>query len=104
MPSIRLTRTTLEVLKVLVASKPDDPAWGLKICLEAQLGSGTVYPILERLERNGWITVTEESGPHPGRPARRYYTLTSAGAQFTREAFAARSIALRPAFGEGNSL
>ncbi|MGW8376918.1 helix-turn-helix transcriptional regulator [Streptomyces sp. ODS28] len=79
MASIRLTRPTLEVLKVLLASTEDDPAWGLKICEDADLGSGTVYPILDRLTEHGWITARDEVGPHPGRPARRYYELTGAG-------------------------
>ncbi|MCF2125995.1 PadR family transcriptional regulator [Strepomyces sp. STD 3.1] len=90
MPSIRLTRPTLEVLKVLLASTPDNPAWGLKICDEADLGSGTVYPILDRLEENGWITSRKESGPHPGRPPRRYYELTAAGRVQAVESLAAR--------------
>lgn len=79
MVPIRLTRPTIEVLKVLLASGPDNPAWGLKICNEADLGSGTVYPILDRLAEHGWITATAETTPHPGRPARRYYELTAAG-------------------------
>ncbi|MFF7452387.1 MULTISPECIES: helix-turn-helix transcriptional regulator [unclassified Streptomyces] len=79
MAAIRLTRPTLEVLKVLLSSTADDPAWGLKICQEAELGSGTVYPILDRLAEHGWVTSYEETGPHPGRPARRYHELTGAG-------------------------
>ena len=79
MASIRLTRPTLEVLRVLLAATDDDPAWGLKICDEADLGSGTVYPILDRLSEHGWIEAREETGPHPGRPARRYYELTGTG-------------------------
>ncbi|MFG3257617.1 PadR family transcriptional regulator [Streptomyces sp. NPDC048172] len=86
MASIRLTRPTLEVLKVLLSATEDDPAWGLKICEEADLGSGTVYPILDRLTEQGWITGREETGPHPGRPARRYYELTAFGLRATREA------------------
>ncbi|MGW3291081.1 PadR family transcriptional regulator [Streptomyces sp. NPDC001002] len=79
MASIRLTRPTLEVIKVLLASTADDPAWGLKICEEADLGSGTVYPILERLVDAGWATRYEETGEHPGRPKRYYYELTALG-------------------------
>jgi PadR family transcriptional regulator, regulatory protein PadR len=86
MSSIRLTRPTLEVIKVLLASTPDDPAWGLKICEEADLGSGTVYPILERLVDAGWVTRYEEQGNHPGRPRRSYYELTALGQQAAREA------------------
>ncbi|MEU9218846.1 PadR family transcriptional regulator [Streptomyces sp. NPDC048376] len=90
MTSIRLTRPTLEVIKVLLASTPDCPAWGLKICDEADLGSGTVYPILDRLEQHGWITSYKETGPHPGRPARRYYELTASGRAHAGESLAAR--------------
>ncbi|GAA2067524.1 PadR family transcriptional regulator [Streptomyces albiaxialis] len=86
MASIRLTRPTLEVLKVLLAATEDDPAWGLKICEEADLGSGTVYPILDRLAEHGWVTSRRETEPHPGRPARRYYELTALGLRATREA------------------
>ncbi|MEU9454599.1 PadR family transcriptional regulator [Streptomyces sp. NPDC048277] len=86
MASIRLTRPTLEVIKVLLASTPDDPAWGLKICEEADLGSGTVYPILERLLDAGWITRSEEQGDHPGRPKRFYYELTALGQRAAHEA------------------
>ncbi|MGW2645094.1 PadR family transcriptional regulator [Streptomyces sp. NPDC001393] len=74
------------MIKVLLASTTDDPAWGLKICEEADLGSGTVYPILERLVDAGWVTRSEEKGDHPGRPKRFYYELTAAGRHAAREA------------------
>jgi DNA-binding PadR family transcriptional regulator len=47
------------------------------------LTSGTVYPALERLESRGLVTSTweDEADAHAdGRPARRYFTLTAAGA------------------------
>ncbi|MFJ9381690.1 PadR family transcriptional regulator [Streptomyces sp. NPDC101455] len=90
MAPIRLTRPTVEVLKVLLSSPPEAPAWGLNICEEADLGSGTVYPILERLTKYGWITSFEETGPHPGRPARRYYELTATGRMEVRGALEER--------------
>ncbi|WP_369231977.1 PadR family transcriptional regulator [Streptomyces sp. R21] len=91
MASIRLTSTTLDVIKVLLASTPDNPAWGLRICQEAGLGSGTVYPILERLLKAGWITSRREDGEHPGRPARTYYDLTGAGRSQANSAVAERA-------------
>ncbi|MEU3919558.1 PadR family transcriptional regulator [Streptomyces sp. NPDC029004] len=86
MASLRLTRPTLEVIKVLQASTADNPAWGLKICEETDLGSGTVYPILERLVEAGWATRYEETGDHPGRPKRYYYELTAVGQRAVRQA------------------
>ncbi|MEV8314057.1 helix-turn-helix transcriptional regulator [Streptomyces sp. NPDC059900] len=91
MASIRLTRPTLEVIRVLLASTPDDPAWGLRICEEADLGSGTVYPILTRLEDNGWVRGRTEHNPHPGRPPRRFYELTTPGRAWARDAIAERA-------------
>ncbi|MFI6896678.1 PadR family transcriptional regulator [Streptomyces sp. NPDC050256] len=99
MASIRLTRTTLEVLKVLFDATPDAPAWGLKICEEADLGSGTVYPILDRLVTAGWAVRIEEQGEHPGRPRRSYYELTVAGRTSTQQARQSRPrlFGIRPA-------
>lgn len=71
---------------MLLASTADDPAWGLKICEEADLGSGTVYPILERLVDAGWATRCAETGEHPGRPKRYYYELTATGQQAAHQA------------------
>jgi PadR family transcriptional regulator PadR len=86
---------------VLMASTADAPAWGLSICQTAELGSGTVYPILERLVENGWITSREETAPHPGRPARRYYELTGAGRAQAASAFEERRIAYAPRLAGG---
>ena len=77
-PKIRMTTPTRLVLDVLIALA-DDPPWGYRICEEAGLGSGTVYPILERLENAGWIEGTWETGQLEDRPRRRFYSLTSAG-------------------------
>ncbi|MFD7291817.1 PadR family transcriptional regulator [Streptomyces sp. NPDC059897] len=90
MTAIRLTRPTLEVIKVLLASTPDDPAWGLRICQEAELGSGTVYPILDRLEQHGWVTTSVEVTPHPGRPPRRFYELSGTGRVAASDALESR--------------
>jgi len=88
---IRLTKPTLAVLDVLLAATPDDPVWGFRICAEADLGSGTVYPILERLERIGWVIPSWEEPPPLDRPRRRFYVLSGAGRQEIAAALAARS-------------
>lgn len=71
---------------MLLTSTADDPAWGLKICEEADLGSGTVYPILERLVDAGWAARYTETGEHPGRPRRHYYVLTADGQRAAQQA------------------
>ena len=44
--------------------------------------TGTVYPALRRLERDGYVRSrweAERTATRDGRPARRYYELTAAG-------------------------
>jgi DNA-binding PadR family transcriptional regulator len=86
----RLTKPTIGVLEVLLAATDEQPAWGLSICTDADLGPGTVYPILDRLAERGWIASRDETEPHPGRPARRYYALTEQGRADVEAALAAR--------------
>ncbi|WP_233534874.1 PadR family transcriptional regulator [Streptomyces sp. CRB46] len=105
MPNIRLTKPTMGVIRVLLDAKPDAPAWGLSICRDADLGPGTVYPILDRLLERGWLRSWEETGAHPGRPARRFYEFTGVGRAQALAALEARNarrarFSLRPAGGE----
>ncbi|NUS13459.1 MAG: PadR family transcriptional regulator [Streptomyces sp.] len=88
--ALRLTMPTIAVLETLLAAQPHAPVWGLEICRTAELGAGTVYPILARLAGLGWVEAREEDGPHPGRPARRLYEFTTAGRELAAEALAAR--------------
>jgi DNA-binding PadR family transcriptional regulator len=50
--------------------------YGLQLSEITGLGTGTIYPILHRMHAAGWLAATEESGPHPSRPGRRFYALT----------------------------
>lgn len=103
-PAPRMTLSTQLVLQAFL----EDPArelYGLQIGAEAGLPSGTVHPILARLEGLGWMESRwEEIEPSlEGRPTRRYYQLTGSGAQNAREALArayrpsAERLRLRPA-------
>src|ERR1700674_3011379 len=79
---MRMTGTTLATLAVL-ASKPGHEMYGLEIAERAGLASGTLYPILLRLEREGWVSGTWETidESEAGWRRRRYYTLTGLGAR-----------------------
>jgi DNA-binding PadR family transcriptional regulator len=62
---------------------------GFDIIDATGLRSGTVYPILRRLEDAGLVRSRWERAPvarQHGRPPRRYYQLTAAGATAVREA------------------
>jgi PadR family transcriptional regulator len=72
--------------------------FGFDIMDVTGLTSGTVYPALDRLESAGYLKSTWEdtAAAHAeGRPARRYFTLTAAGATALRAALA-KYKALRP--------
>ncbi|MGX6603600.1 PadR family transcriptional regulator [Micromonosporaceae bacterium Da 78-11] len=86
----RLTGATWGVLDTLTAGRDDDPVYGLRVCAEADLGPGTVYPILERLAGLGWVESWWEAEQPSGRPRRRYYRLTGAGRLGVVEARAAQ--------------
>uniref|UniRef100_A0AAU2A7G4 PadR family transcriptional regulator n=1 Tax=Streptomyces sp. NBC_00093 TaxID=2975649 RepID=A0AAU2A7G4_9ACTN len=92
MPTFRLTKPTIAVLEVLLAAADDTPAWGLSVCRNADLGPGTVYPILDRLLERGWVTSYDETEPHPGRPPRRYYELTGTGRSQAQAVLDARRV------------
>lgn len=56
--------------------------FGFEIMEVTGLPSGTVYPALRRLERDGLVTSNweaEDAALRESRPARRYYELTRAG-------------------------
>ena len=78
-PKIRLTAATIRVLDAIMRGSASDPLWGYRICETAGLGSGTVYPILERLENAGLIEGQWEAGVPADRPRRRFYAVTGAG-------------------------
>jgi DNA-binding PadR family transcriptional regulator len=85
-PGPRMTIPTQLVLRTLLA-EPTQEMYGLQICEQAGLPSGTIHPILARLEReHGWLESRwEDVRPEEeGRPRRRYYRLTEDGAERAR--------------------
>jgi PadR family transcriptional regulator, regulatory protein PadR len=90
----RLTPQTIAVLRILLAT-PTTPRYGLEIAREAGLKTGTLHPILARLQHAGWIeSFWETPADHEdqGRPRRRYYRFTGDGAQTARRAIAEANV------------
>jgi PadR family transcriptional regulator, regulatory protein PadR len=85
-------RLTVQVLLVLQAllREPGRELYGLELSDETGLQPGTAYPILLRLEAEGWVTSRwEDVDPRAEkRPARRYYRLTADGAALASTAVA----------------
>jgi PadR family transcriptional regulator, regulatory protein PadR len=84
----RMPRLTWQTQAILAALLRDasNPHYGLEMGRDAGLPSGTIYPILARLERAGWVqSELEQIDPKvAGRRARRYYTLTGDGEELAR--------------------
>ena len=76
-PIRRMTAPTADVLRVLLDSNA--PVWGLQIIKKTERLPGTVYPILERLERQGWIRSSWEGDSNRQGPRRRLYEFTADG-------------------------
>ena len=88
MSDVRLSAPTLKVLKMMLID-PRKGLSGAELSLGAKVGSGTLYPLLRRLEDAGWLRA-EWEGIEPveaGRPRRRYYWLTAKGQQSASAAF-----------------
>jgi PadR family transcriptional regulator PadR len=88
-PGPRMTLPTQLVLRVML-DEPTREMYGLQICEAAGLPSGTIHPILARLERLGWLESRwEDASPREeGRPRRRYYFWSRDGAERARIALA----------------
>ena len=83
--SVRLTYPTAIVLLAVMRGFRH----GFDIIDASGLKSGTVYPILRRLEEAGMLRARWESvadARDAQRPPRRYYQMTGAGAQMFRDA------------------
>jgi PadR family transcriptional regulator, regulatory protein PadR len=90
----RVTDATLDVLEVLLDG--DDELYGLKIAKAAGRPTGSVFPILARLEQVGWvISEWESSDPAARGPRRRFYRLSGVGSPGARELLAQRRTAHR---------
>ncbi|MEE1761189.1 PadR family transcriptional regulator [Streptomyces sp. SP18BB07] len=73
----RITGATLDVLEVLLSA---EELHGFAVAKAAGKPTGSVYPILLRLEEAGWVESRwETEHPDAGRPRRRFYQLTADG-------------------------
>lgn len=83
----RLSHQTLKVFALLLEA-PREPFSGADIVRRTGMLSGTLYPILMRLEKAGWLTSKwEELDPAAvGRPRKRLYRLTGLGYNKARAA------------------
>ena len=86
---VRMSFQTLKVLEAFLEN-PSTELAGADVHKRSGIASGTLYPILLRLESAGWfVSRWEEVDPAvAGRPRRRLYRLTRNGLARASEVFA----------------
>src|ERR1700716_2624823 len=78
---VRITLPTAAVLRQMLEN-PTADYYGFALAEATSFPSGTIYPVLARLETAGWVASFWEEGDPAEleRPRRRMYRLTGAGA------------------------
>lgn len=86
---IRWSSQTATVLAEFLET-PREWKYGYDISRSTGLKSGTLYPLLMRLEEHGLMETSWENG-EPGRPPRHMYKLTADGVRYARERVSAET-------------
>jgi PadR family transcriptional regulator, regulatory protein PadR len=94
----------MRILTVMLDA-PTDPHYGYELMRATGVKSGTLYPILEQLERAGWLDARWEdlNEDRSGRPPRRWYRLTGLGQVAAREAIEQFAFSLDPRWLAGSA-
>ena len=74
---LRLTPALRDVLACLLEATEE--IWGLRVSSASGRPTGTVYPLLERLERQQFVSSRWETDTGRPGPRRRLYALTEQG-------------------------
>ncbi|WP_028927926.1 PadR family transcriptional regulator [Pseudonocardia acaciae] len=76
---MRRTKPLVKVAIVMMVD-PNRRFWGYYLSREAGVRSGVLYPLLDRMLAEGWLTDGwEDRAEAVNRPPRRYYELTDDG-------------------------
>ncbi|MEV5107988.1 PadR family transcriptional regulator [Streptomyces massasporeus] len=77
---------------------PETPLFATELMKAANVGSGSLYPALTRMEAEGWIVqeIEDIDPKKEGRPARHYFRMTGKGALEAHQALVELSDSVRP--------
>jgi PadR family transcriptional regulator PadR len=94
---LEITPKMAGVIKIFLED-PGQPRYGFELMRLTGLASGSLYPMLARLEEAGWLTRGKEDiDPHAaGRPARLNYTIVGTAVTEARLQLAKLSDQYRP--------
>ena len=95
----RQPNSSSQTLLLFEALRARDSDWryGYDLSKQTGLKSGTLYPILMRLEAQGLLETRWADAEVPGRPRRHLYRLTAYGLVAAHEALAAPPMSRRAA-------
>jgi len=93
---MRLSHQTKRVLQAFLDA-PEEETYGFELARATGLKAGTLYPVLQRLLDEKWLTARWEdiSEQAEGRRRRRYYRLTALGEARARAAVKEEAAGLR---------
>lgn len=88
-------RPSTQTVAVLEALAAEGTSWryGYELSSVTGLASGSLYPILARLEDRGMLESEWEKDNVIGRPRRHHFRLTALGVDFAREHIVRRRLA-----------
>jgi PadR family transcriptional regulator PadR len=97
MRQLAVTPRMARILRVFLED-PGQPRYGFELMRSTGLASGSLYPMLAKLEEAGWLAgIREEIDPKAaGRPPRVNYVITAGGASAARAQLTALSELYRP--------
>ncbi|WP_326647270.1 MULTISPECIES: helix-turn-helix transcriptional regulator [unclassified Streptomyces] len=79
----KMTPQRESVLRAFL-EKPTEPRYGYELMKATKLASGTLYPLLTRLESEHMVTAEWETPNEERQRPRRYYKLTGEGVRTAR--------------------
>ena len=97
---MKMTEPLERVLRAFLED-PDARRYGYDLMKAAKLQSGTLYPLLGRLEEEGVVSSSWEAPVERGQRPRRYYKLTGEGVRVARLELAQARLAARQDSGAG---
>ena len=94
---LKLTPKMAVIIKIFLEDT-EKPRYGLELMRLTGQPSGTLYPSLAKFEQAGWLVGGKEDvdPSKEGRPARRFYRLSGAGARAAHHQLAELSERYRP--------
>jgi PadR family transcriptional regulator, regulatory protein PadR len=85
MSRIRAPSPLARDLLVVLAQADQQWSHGYDLCQLTGIMSGTLYPLLIRWEKQGYLEAEWQTPTAPGRPPRHAYRLSAAGHRFARD-------------------